>query len=132
MLNIQLLDVRSSSHSSSSLECAKGKAYNVKIQFVETIIQDIDIIETFKVEFLHRSRQHQCGRKQTGPRVTSIDLVCLKELEENEVEKHHFVEAQMMQKDTREENVITQEEQLFTKMQLIVHQAIEVQTATEA
>jgi hypothetical protein len=36
--------------------------------------------------------------------------VCLKELEENEVEKHHFVEAQTMQKDTREENVVTQEE----------------------
>jgi hypothetical protein len=31
-------------------------------------------------------------------------------LEENETEKHHFVEAQTMQKDTREENVITQEE----------------------
>jgi hypothetical protein len=31
MLNIQLLDVKSSSHSSSSLERAKGKAYNEKI-----------------------------------------------------------------------------------------------------
>jgi len=25
--------------------------------------------------------------------VTSIDLVCIKELEEDEVEEHHFVEA---------------------------------------
>jgi hypothetical protein len=31
MLNIQPLAVRSLPHSSSSLECAKGKAYNVKI-----------------------------------------------------------------------------------------------------
>ncbi len=31
MLNIQPLDVKSSLHSSSSSECAKGKAYNEKI-----------------------------------------------------------------------------------------------------
>jgi hypothetical protein len=31
MLNIQPLVVRSSPHSSSSLECVKGKAYNEKI-----------------------------------------------------------------------------------------------------
>jgi hypothetical protein len=42
--------------------------------------------------------------------------VCLEESKENEVEEHHFVEAQTMQKDTREENVVTQEEQLFTKV----------------
>jgi len=33
--------------------------------------------------------------------------VCLEELEENKTKKHHFVEAQTMQKDTREENVVT-------------------------
>jgi hypothetical protein len=31
MLNIQPLDVRSSPHSSLSLKCEKGKAYNEKI-----------------------------------------------------------------------------------------------------
>jgi hypothetical protein len=31
MLNIQLLAIRSPSYSSSSLECAEGKAYDVKI-----------------------------------------------------------------------------------------------------
>jgi len=34
LLNIELLAIRSSSHSSSSSKCAKGKVYNEKIQFV--------------------------------------------------------------------------------------------------
>jgi hypothetical protein len=34
MLNIQLLAIKSPSHSSSNSECAKGKAYNAKIKFV--------------------------------------------------------------------------------------------------
>jgi len=33
--------------------------------------------------------------------------VCLEESKENEDEKHHFVEAQTMQKDPREEKVVT-------------------------
>ncbi len=41
MLNIQLLAVKSLLHSSSSSECVKGKAYNMKIHFALTIIQDI-------------------------------------------------------------------------------------------
>jgi hypothetical protein len=56
MLNIQLLPIRLSSHSSSSSECVKGKAYNVKILFAQMIIQDIDITRTFVFEFLHRRR----------------------------------------------------------------------------
>jgi hypothetical protein len=56
MLNIQLLVVRSPLQSSSSSECAEGKAYNVKIPFMQMIIQDINIIGTFAVEFLCRSR----------------------------------------------------------------------------
>jgi uncharacterized Rmd1/YagE family protein len=44
--------------------------------------------------------------------------VCIEESEENKVEEHHFVEAQTVQKDVREDNVIMQEDQLFTKMQL--------------
>ncbi len=37
-----------------------------------------------------------------------------------------------MQKDTREENVVTQEEQLFTIVQLNVQQATKVQRMAEA
>ncbi len=55
MLNIQLLAVRSSLHS-SSLDCAEGKVYNVKIQFAQTIIQDINTIGTFEIEFLCKSK----------------------------------------------------------------------------
>jgi hypothetical protein len=32
--------------------------------------------------------------------------MCLHELKENDVEEHHFVEAQTMQKDSREDNVV--------------------------
>jgi hypothetical protein len=38
VLSVQPLDVRSSSHSSSSSECAEGKADNEKIQFAQMII----------------------------------------------------------------------------------------------
>ncbi len=57
MLNIQLLVVWSSLHSSSS-KCAKRKVYNEKIQFAQTIIHDIDQIGTSEVEFLHKSKKH--------------------------------------------------------------------------
>jgi hypothetical protein len=46
--------------------------------------------------------------------------MCIEELEEDKDEEHHFMEAQIVQKDTREENVVAQEEQLFTKIQLKV------------
>jgi hypothetical protein len=42
MLNIQMLVIRSSPHSSSSSKCVEGNAYNEKIQFAQMIIQDID------------------------------------------------------------------------------------------
>jgi hypothetical protein len=35
--------------------------------------------------------------------------VCIKELEEDEVVEQHFVKAQTMQKDRREENVVAKE-----------------------
>jgi hypothetical protein len=35
--------------------------------------------------------------------------VCIEKLEEDEVEEHHFVEAQIVQKDAREDNVIAHE-----------------------
>ncbi len=56
VLNIQSLAIRSSSHSSSSSECAEGKVYNEKIHFTQTIIQDIDTIGTFAIELLRRSK----------------------------------------------------------------------------
>jgi hypothetical protein len=36
--------------------------------------------------------------------------VCIEKLEEDKVKEHHFEEAQTMQKDTREEKVVAQEE----------------------
>jgi hypothetical protein len=49
ILNIQLLAIRLLLHSSSSLKCAEGKAYNEKIYFVPTIIQDINTTRTSAV-----------------------------------------------------------------------------------
>ncbi len=46
--------------------------------------------------------------------------MCIEELEENKAKEHHFVEAQTVQKDIREENVVAQEEQLLIEVQLIV------------
>jgi hypothetical protein len=64
MLNIQLLIVRSSLHSSTSLECVEVKAYKENIQFVYMIIQDINTTGTSLIEFLHRRKQHWCVREQ--------------------------------------------------------------------
>jgi hypothetical protein len=35
--------------------------------------------------------------------------VCIEELKEDEVEEHHFVEVQIVQKDAREENIVAHE-----------------------
>jgi hypothetical protein len=78
MLNIQLLVIRSLPYASSSSECAKGKVYNEKIQFVQTIIQNINTIRTFVIDFLHRSKQRRHVRKQTRLGATSIDPCALK------------------------------------------------------
>jgi hypothetical protein len=42
--------------------------------------------------------------------------VCIEESKEDEVEEQHFVEAQTVQKDAREENVLAKEKQLPTKV----------------
>jgi hypothetical protein len=53
--------------------------------------------------------------------------VCIEELEENKVEDHHFVEAQIVQKDAREEeNVVAKKEQLSIEIQLKIQQATKV------
>jgi hypothetical protein len=62
VLNIQLLVIRSPPRSSSSWECVEGKVYNEKIQFVQMIIQDINIIGTSAIEFLCRSKRCWCVR----------------------------------------------------------------------
>ncbi len=58
--------------------------------------------------------------------------MCIEELKENEATKEHFVEAQTMQKDAREEKVVAKEKHLSTKVQLKVQQATKVQTTVEA
>ncbi len=82
-LNIQPLAMRLLLHSSSSSECAKKKAYNEKIQFVQIIIQEIDITGTFAVEFLCRSRRHWRAKEHTGPGITSIDPLFIEESKED-------------------------------------------------
>ncbi len=72
-------------HSSSSSKCAKRKVYNEKIQFVQMIIQNIDITGTTIIEFLRRSRRHWHVNEHRGPRATSIDLMFIEKLEEDEV-----------------------------------------------
>jgi hypothetical protein len=42
--------------------------------------------------------------------------VRIEESKENEVEEQHFVEEKTMQKDAREENVVTKEEHLSIKV----------------
>jgi hypothetical protein len=44
--------------------------------------------------------------------------MCIEESEEDKAKELHFVEAQKVQKDAREENVVTKEEQLSTKVKL--------------
>jgi hypothetical protein len=48
--------------------------------------------------------------------VTSRDLMCIKKSEEDEAKEHHFVEAQTVQKDAREDNVVAKEERLSIEM----------------
>jgi hypothetical protein len=60
---MQPLVVRLPSHSSSSSECAEGKAYNEKMQFVQIIIHDIYKIGTSVIEYLHISKRSRHGRK---------------------------------------------------------------------
>jgi hypothetical protein len=59
----------------------------------KTIIQNINTIGTFEVEFLDRNRIHWCAEKQIGPRATSIDVVFIEELKEDKIAKLHCVEA---------------------------------------
>jgi hypothetical protein len=57
------------------------------------IIQDVYTTGTFAIEFLCKSKRCWCAKKQTRLGATSIDLVCIEKLKEDEIEEHHFVEA---------------------------------------
>jgi hypothetical protein len=46
--------------SSSSLKCVKGKVYNEKMKFAQTIIHDIHRIGTYAIDFLHKNRRSWC------------------------------------------------------------------------
>ncbi len=92
MLNIQLMVVRSPPHSSSFSECAKKKAYNQKIQFVQTIIQDIDTIgKSHEVEFLCKSKKCWLTKEHKGPKATLVDSIFVEESKEDKVVEEHFV-----------------------------------------
>jgi hypothetical protein len=60
-------------------------------------------------------------QKNNKPRVTSIDLMFIEELEEDEV-----VEAQTMQKDVGEENIVEVENNLSIEVQMEVQQSTKV------
>ncbi len=83
------------------------------------IIQDIYRSGTSTIEFLHRHKKGQSVTKQIGPRVTSMDLVYIEESKEDEVMEQQFVEAQAMQKDAKEEDVIEAKMQPSTKVQTL-------------
>jgi len=78
------LVARSFPHSSSSLKCVEKKVYNVKIQFAQTIIQDIDTIGISIVEFLCRSRRRWHAKERIGLGATLVDLMFIEESEDNE------------------------------------------------
>ncbi len=52
--------------------------------------------------------------------------MCIGESEEDKSKERHFVEAHTLQKDTKEENIGSQEEQLVTEVLLNVQQATKV------
>jgi len=60
-------------------------------------------------------------QKNNKPRVTSIDLMFIEELEEDEV-----VEARTMQKDVGEENIVEVENNLSIEVQMEVQQSTKV------
>jgi hypothetical protein len=63
LLNIQLLVIRLPPHSSSMLECVKGKAYIKKIQFAQMINQDINTSKISIIEFLCKSKRRWCPKE---------------------------------------------------------------------
>ncbi len=48
------------------------------------IIHDIDMIITFVIKILHRSRKRWRAREQIRPRITLVDLVFIEESKKDE------------------------------------------------
>ncbi len=126
MLNIQSLAISLSFLSSSSLECVEGKVSNEKIQFAQTIIHNINMIESSIVEFMRKSKIRWCARGQTRPKATSIDPMFIEESKEDEDVEQKFVEAQTTYKDIGEGNVVEVKLQLSTKVKVELQQSIKV------
>jgi hypothetical protein len=61
-------------------------------------IHDINMIGTFAVEFLHKNKLHQHVREWIEQGASSVYLVFIEKLEEDEVVEQHFVEAHITQK----------------------------------
>jgi hypothetical protein len=51
------------------------------------ISHDLNITKTSTIEFLRRSKQHWHAKKQIRLGVILVDLVCIEEPEEDEVEE---------------------------------------------
>jgi hypothetical protein len=85
--------VRLPLHSPLSSKCEKGKAYNEKMQFVHTIIQNIYKTETLIVEFLRRRIRGWSSNEQTRPPTTSTNLMYIEKLEKDEGVEQRFVKA---------------------------------------
>ncbi len=79
MLNIQPLEMRSPSHSLSSLECEEVNQYHEKMQFVHSIIQDICRSRKFVVEFLRRLIRGWSWKEQGGLKITQVHLIQIQE-----------------------------------------------------
>jgi hypothetical protein len=58
-------------------------------------------------------------KRVTRPKATLIDPMFIEESKEDEAMEQHFVEAQIAQTDTREENVVEAKVQQSTKVQMM-------------
>jgi hypothetical protein len=64
------------------------------------IIHDIYRSRTSKIEFLYKHIRGWNSSEQAGPGATSVDLVNIEELEEDEAMEQQYVEAQQHRRRT--------------------------------
>jgi hypothetical protein len=69
---------------------------------------------------LQRSIRSWCVREQTKLGTTLIDPMFIEESKEDEAMEQHFVEAQTLQTDVGEENIVEAEVQPSTEVQVEV------------
>jgi hypothetical protein len=77
----------------------------MKMHFTHTIIQDLCRTRTYVVEFLCIHKRGWSSNVQVGPRATSVDLVNIEKLEEDEGVEQRSVDTQIVQKDIKDEVV---------------------------